>query len=569
MVPIYIGCVIVSVIICVGYFWTDIRRSMVQNLMLLVMLVGGLGYLALALSVDTSAALVSQKIIYISGVYLPELYFLTLCEVCEVKPKKLTILLMTVLHSAMYLLISTTEYTGLYYRSFKTVLVNGNVTAIKEFGPLHVLYIVLLLCYFVAAVALFIYAVARKRKGNRKEVLIMLSFATVAVAGYLSNKIFNLEFDLQPVFQIILILGSIIPMYHSSLYDISENEEIIRNQLDRVGFINLNRRLEFQGANGFATQVFEELDRTRMGYRVDRPSKELMELTKCAGEFLSDTFDKQGIREAKGSTFSIGEMTFDSEFRTIESFLKLCVGVRIELRDVTEHTRILRLTEQFNEKLSLEVEEKTARIAEIQNKTILGMAQMVESRDLSTGGHIKRTSDVVTIFSRHLLEANLGFSKHFLKLVARSAPMHDLGKIGVRDAVLQKQGKFTDEEYAEMKKHSEIGGRMVREILGGVEEEDFVRVAFNVANYHHEKVNGRGYPEGLRGEEIPIEARIMALADVFDALVSKRCYKEAFSYDTAFDIIRHDSGEHFDAKLVPIFLECRPELEQYYNNAGN
>ena len=223
------------------------------------------------------------------------------------------------------------------------------------------------------------------------------------------------------------------------------------------------------------------------------------------------------------------------------------------------------MKERYNDELEKEVEEKTGRIKTIQEKTILGMAQMVESRDLSTGGHIKRTSDVVRIFSSKLVDANLGLDAQFLNLVIRSAPMHDLGKIGVDDAVLRKQGRFTDEEYAKMKKHSEIGYHMVSEILSGVEEPEFVRVAENVAHYHHEKINGTGYPEGLKGEEIPIEARIMALADVFDALVSKRCYKDAFSYERAYEIIEKDAGTHFDKKLAMVFLSCKEELERYYN----
>ena len=144
--------------------------------------------------------------------------------------------------------------------------------------------------------------------------------------------------------------------------------------------------------------------------------------------------------------------------------------------------------------------------------------------------------------------------------------MHDIGKIGVADAVLRKQGRYTAEEYGLMKKHSEIGYHMVSEILSGVEEPDFVRVAENVAHYHHEKVDGTGYPEGLRGKEIPKEARIMALADVFDALVSKRCYKEAYPYDEAFSIIEKDAGTHFDAELTKVFLSCRTELEAYYDH---
>ena len=240
-------------------------------------------------------------------------------------------------------------------------------------------------------------------------------------------------------------------------------------------------------------------------------------------------------------------------------------GYTIELRDDTEHYLALELKERYNEQLTNEVDAKTKRIRFIQQKTIMGIAQMVESRDLSTGDHIKRTSDVVRIFVKKLMDEDFGFEERFLELVIRSAPMHDLGKIGVDDAVLRKQGRFTDEEYSIMKKHSEIGYHMVSEILSDVEEEDFVCVAENVAHYHHEKIDGTGYPIGLKGEEIPIEARIMALADVFDALVSKRCYKEAFSYDKAFEIIENEAGTHFDARLAGVFLRCRPQLEEYYN----
>lgn len=115
-----------------------------------------------------------------------------------------------------------------------------------------------------------------------------------------------------------------------------------------------------------------------------------------------------------------------------------------------------------------------------------------------------------------------------------------------------------------MKRHSAEGARIVNDILKGVESEEFVRVAVNVAHYHHEKWNGQGYPTGISGEEIPIEARIMALADVFDALVSKRCYKDAYSFDTAFGIIEESLGTQFDPELGRVFLMCRKELEQFY-----
>ena len=177
---------------------------------------------------------------------------------------------------------------------------------------------------------------------------------------------------------------------------------------------------------------------------------------------------------------------------------------------------------------------------------------MVESRDNSTGGHIKRTSDCVRIFVEYLSSQNeySNLTKKFCNDVIKAAPMHDLGKISVPDAILQKPGKFTDEEYEKMKQHSAEGARIVGEVLKEVDDADFKKLAINVAHYHHEKWNGQGYPEKLAGDQIPFEARIMALADVFDALVSKRCYKESFSFDKAFEIISESAGSHFDPALT-------------------
>ena len=230
--------------------------------------------------------------------------------------------------------------------------------------------------------------------------------------------------------------------------------------------------------------------------------------------------------------------------------------------------RILEL-EDLRKGLAVRIEEQTRHIRYIQTMTVMGMATMVESRDLSTGGHIKRSSMVVEVFAARLNSEKEMFPKHLLEDVIRAAPMHDLGKIAVEDRVLRKQGKFTPEEYSEMKKHSAEGARIVKQILDGVEDAHFVGIAENVAHYHHEKWDGSGYPEGLSGESIPVEARIMALADVFDALVSKRCYKDAYSFDKAFSIIEESVGTHFDPTLGRVFLQCRPELETLYTAFNN
>ena len=144
--------------------------------------------------------------------------------------------------------------------------------------------------------------------------------------------------------------------------------------------------------------------------------------------------------------------------------------------------------------------------------------------------------------------------------------MHDIGKIAVDDEVLRKPGRFTEEEYAKMKEHSAQGARIVHDILKETDDESFKKVAENVAHYHHERWDGSGYPEGLKGEEIPLEARIMAIADVYDALVSKRVYKDSMSFEDANKIIMDGMGTQFDAGLKIYYENSRPRLEKYYSS---
>jgi len=242
-------------------------------------------------------------------------------------------------------------------------------------------------------------------------------------------------------------------------------------------------------------------------------------------------------------------------------------GYLIELVDDTQNQKYLQLLNHYNEDLAAEVKKQTEYIDKLQERMVLGMADMIENRDTNTGGHVKRTSEVILIFTKELKNCSkeYGFTDEFLRYVAKAAPMHDLGKIAVSDVILNKPGKFTPEEFEEMKKHAEKGADIVGQILDGVENDEFVRIAKNVAHYHHEKWNGQGYPEGKAGIDIPPEARIMALADVFDALVSKRCYKDKMDYDKAFGIIEESLGSHFDPELGKMFLKCRPQLEAFYD----
>jgi len=214
--------------------------------------------------------------------------------------------------------------------------------------------------------------------------------------------------------------------------------------------------------------------------------------------------------------------------------------------------------ERDRDKKASEVKKKEKRIVDIQEHTIVSLSNLVENRDTDTGEHVLRTSDYVELLANQCLKDGLFpevIDERFIRLLRKAAPMHDIGKIVVSDSVLKKPARLTEEEFTEMKRHVSEGGRIVREVLDDFDDSDYIRISTEVATYHHEKYNGSGYPYGLEGENIPLSARIMAIADVFDALVSPRVYKAPMSYEEACEIFKHDKGIHFDPVLTDEFLK--------------
>ena len=214
-----------------------------------------------------------------------------------------------------------------------------------------------------------------------------------------------------------------------------------------------------------------------------------------------------------------------------------------------------------------EYEKQTKAISRMQNGLILVLADLVESRDQCTGDHVRKTAEYTRIIMEQMRKDGSytdQLTDEFIEDVVRSAPLHDIGKIHVTDAILNKPGKLTEEEFNEIKTHTTAGRDIIASAIDMVSEENsgYLNEARNLAYFHHEKWNGDGYPQGLSGETIPLSARVMAVADVFDALISKRSYKEAFSFDTSVNIIREGSGTHFDPLIVKAFLSAEDEVRK-------
>jgi putative two-component system response regulator len=217
------------------------------------------------------------------------------------------------------------------------------------------------------------------------------------------------------------------------------------------------------------------------------------------------------------------------------------------------------LLQRQNEILEEKVLERTRQMEELQDVAMVAMGSLAETRDPETGNHIRRTQHYVKLLAMHLRHRD-GYrdvlTPEAISMLFKSAPLHDIGKVGIPDAILLKPGKLTDEEFEVMKKHATYGRDAIasaRKTLSGAN--NFLIFAEEIARSHHEKWDGSGYPEGLKGEAIPLSARLMAIADVYDALVTRRVYKPAFPHEQAVAIVREGRGTHFDPELVDGFLE--------------
>jgi putative two-component system response regulator len=216
------------------------------------------------------------------------------------------------------------------------------------------------------------------------------------------------------------------------------------------------------------------------------------------------------------------------------------------------------------------IHERTQQLNRLQNSIITVLANMVEKRDKDTGDHIERTSAYIRILINEMIKCGLyldEINKWDIDKIISSARMHDLGKISITDVIVNKKGKLNEDEYEVMKTHVKMGEKIIDEIITQTGEGEFLYNARLFAGYHHERWDGKGYPRGLKEYEIPLQGRIMAIVDVYDALVTERPYKKAFSAEDAIQIIIQSSGTHFDPKISEVFYNSRELLKEIYNEA--
>ena len=226
--------------------------------------------------------------------------------------------------------------------------------------------------------------------------------------------------------------------------------------------------------------------------------------------------------------------------------------------------RVVDSIDSKRSKLDENVDEKIAAIERMQHQIIISFSNIIEARDGNTGKHVKRTSEYVEALVKELARTGAYsdiLTERYMHDTIISAPLHDIGKITVPDAILLKPGKLTDEEFNAIKNHTVNGKKIIEQSMSDIEDEEFLKIAKSVALYHHECWDGSGYPYGIIGSEIPLCARIMTIADFFDALAAKRIYKDAMPTEKVFNIIKEQRGKKFDPVVTDAFLNIRTEID--------
>ena len=573
-----------SLLLGIVYAWLWHRHFDVHITMIFVLVpVTNLGYALLAHSETLGEALNANRLTYVGGCYLLLFLMLVIFSLCDIPLRRWMRVGLLCLSTAVYVSALTIGKEEIFYRSIRFERLDGVVRLYKDYNWMHTVFYALIAAYFLLSIGAIVYSWFRKNQVSRKTIYLLFLTELSAMLAFFGGRVLFTGIELLPAACDLGLVIYLIIVRRMCLYDLTETAADALVETDETGIVSFDFRYNYLGGNEMARRVFPELNDLKVDLPVRR-SEHISELMLPWLEgFRRDQAQERIFYEQGDRIYEIFvNWLFDGRRRR---------GLQILIDDETADQRYIRLQESFNSELSREVKAKTRKLEIMHDSLILGMAAMVESRDNSTGGHIRRTSDGVrmlieelrsdpedrlleTYCPRSIRDAQQddkdtapdgsGRIEKFCACLIKAAPMHDLGKIAVDDAVLRKPGRFTPEEYEKMKTHAAEGARIVREILKDTDDGDFRRIAENVAHYHHERWDGSGYPEGLRGEEIPFEARIMAVADVYDALVSKRVYKEKMPFEKADAIILEGMGSQFDPALERFYRAARPKLEAYY-----
>ena len=524
-------------------------------------------HLQLAQATTLESALNAYKYTVIGGCFLQMIFMFTAFSLCRIHLNRWLKLFFMLVSTLVFLSALTIGKKDWYYKNAYLEQNGSSYVLVKEYGVMHSVFYILVCVYFIMSLGAIIYAFLRKNQISRKILVLLFLPELVCMLSFFGGRRAFSQIELLPAAYIFVQMMYLAIVYRISLYDVTETAVETMAESGSAGFVTFDLDRCYLGSNETAKEIFPELNDLTVDLSL-RNNQKLWELFSPR----LDAFESHPENSAENQFhYEKDDKIYSCSIEWLSGG-KHKRGYQIFIEDDTTDQAYIKLLDGYNSDLKTEVEAKTANLVEMHNNLVLSMATMIESRDNSTGGHIRRTSEGVRLLinaMKSLPEPPEGYpmNEEFCRNLIKAAPMHDLGKIAVDDDILRKPGRFTPEEFEIMKTHAAEGARIVHEILKATDDRSFHVIAENVAHYHHERWDGSGYPDKLKGEKIPPEARIMAIADVYDALVSKRVYKDSMSFEKANNIIMEGMGSQFDPALEPVYLAAKPELEAYYEES--
>ena len=531
------------------------RPSKFQTLLLLLVgaiLINTYGYTLEITATGKELALQAVRISYLAKPFILYLMYIFVMKYCGFSIPKVGKRILFSIAAFISVLVFTSDYNTLFYSHISFSYSGLFPHLILTHGPVYKLYTAFFGFYFVSMFfACTRFSLQHKSRLIRKQVFLLVLMIITCILGLLAF-LFRLTggYDSTVPAYIIctILLEQLIKRY--KLFDLIElaKDEAIERMKDGLIVLDFDDQITY--ANNRAQQLLDFVKETHHDpisfIREQIQNKELI--------FVTTRFDT--------------ECTHHKVYEkcVYEGFLR-------EINhDDTKYASMIILTEitdryYYTERLQTDVARKTKKVVAMQRSLIGSFATIIEARDGVTGLHIKNTGNFVKILTHAMLHDSRFTSQmtnEYAEMVADAAHLHDIGKISIPDSILQKKGKLTEEEFAIMKSHPVEGARILDETLKGVESDEYFQIAHDMALYHHEKYDGTGYPEGLSGESIPLSARIMAVADVYDALRSSRHYKEGFTREKSVAILKENRGTHLDPDITDIFLDHIDEIENVF-----
>lgn len=544
MFDIFLLVQIMGIIILAGaiVFVITRKKTMEQSLLLAIgvaVLVNLLGYLAEMTSKSEEAALMAVKMSYLGKCFICwlMLYFILIYYKCRY-PKRLMFFMLGV-HMFIYICIYTCQCHSLYYIDVRFIE-ESNGFAHLELKHGFIYYLHMFIAYIYECFILFLsMRHFIRNKGTVEGKIALITFIVALLPLFASISEITNIFQPYDIMNLAILLGTFTFAYYVLKYRLYETVDIgkdtIVDRLSEMMFIT-NSNFEILYSNNIVKEKIAD---------------NIFNTNKIQREFIKKLISLDGRQYELDGRFYDVNVEEMKRFKNVNGYI-------IMLNDITDHIK-------HSNNLEVMVSQKTNQIERMKQNTITNFANIIELRDDITGMHVKRTSEYVRMLATALKERGIYsdiITDEYIEKLANAAPLHDVGKITISDVILKKDGALDAAEFENIKQHTVEGRKLIEQVLRDETDEEYLEMAKNMAYCHHEKWDGTGYPEGRHGEEIPLCARIMAVADVFDALTSKRSYKDALSVEEAFDIMLDSRGSHFEAILVDVFVDIEKDVRK-------